>query len=763
MTREWGCLHRCLVAELERFAAAHPRVAGRGVRRGAHEARRAGERGDEHERAALLPARARRGGRRVHDLERALADVRELEKRRADLWQQAAHDLRGNLGVVSNVAQGLAFRDLPADRRDEFVALLQQQRDARCAICSTTSPRWPACRPARKSVASRRSTPPTLLRRLCDDVRPLADAKKLSLEGRRAADAAGRGRRGQGAPDRPEPAAQRAQVHARRQRRRSAWGDAAPGDSRRWCLSVEDSGPGFHAGPGAPIVNSLNPAAANEPLDERADSDVAAPATTTSGRSTSRRAKGLGLAIVKRLCDLLDAMVEIDTVIDKGTTVRVLLPRRYPRLPPERRRRGAERVRFVAIALRRLYRISRVRSSAAHRRGDDTAAREVRHGHVSARSKRAGVATRSRRRLRRARRRASPRSLRRARRSPPAAAAAAATPAAGDGGGTPAARRPRRPRPRRRASSRRRRWARAAPRSPASRRSATPAGSTRSSPLPPSTDALGLRSSPAASPTRASRTARPASTPARGASCSPSPDTLRQRVTLALSELMVIVDRRPRRRRLEAVRGGGLPRPARGQRVRQLPHADCSRCRPAPRWAMYLTFRGSKKANPVTRRAARRELRARADAAVHHRPGPARTSTARVKLVGGAADADLRARRHHRPGARVHRLGLRPAGPERRGRHGDARLRAPADGRRSPSRHETRRQDLPRHDDPRRHRRRAEPEASRSTPSSRHANVAPFVVAAADPAPGRQQPEPGLRRRASPPSSTTTAAASRAT
>ena len=27
VTREWGCLHRCLVAELERFAAAHPEMA----------------------------------------------------------------------------------------------------------------------------------------------------------------------------------------------------------------------------------------------------------------------------------------------------------------------------------------------------------------------------------------------------------------------------------------------------------------------------------------------------------------------------------------------------------------------------------------------------------------------------------------------------------------------------------------------------------------------------------------------------------------
>ena len=128
VTREWGCLHRCLVAELERFAAAHPELPAEVF---AEARMKLAEQVSEAmstsaQRYFQLERVEAAGG--VHDLERALAQVRELEKRRADLWQQAAHDLRGNLGVVSNVAQGLSFRDLPADRRDEFVALLQQQR-----------------------------------------------------------------------------------------------------------------------------------------------------------------------------------------------------------------------------------------------------------------------------------------------------------------------------------------------------------------------------------------------------------------------------------------------------------------------------------------------------------------------------------------------------------------------------------------------------------------------------------------------------------
>jgi hypothetical protein len=46
------------------------------------------------------------------------------------------------------------------------------------------------------------------------------------------------------------------------------------------------------------------------------------------------RGEGIGLAIVKRLSELLDATVEMTSEPDQGTTVRIVLPRRYP--PPPR-------------------------------------------------------------------------------------------------------------------------------------------------------------------------------------------------------------------------------------------------------------------------------------------------------------------------------------------------------------------------------------------------------------------------------------------
>ena len=270
VTREWGCLHRCLVAELERFTAAHPELPAEVFAEARMKlAEQVSEAMSTSAQRYFQLERVEAAGA-VHDLERALAEVRELEKKRADLWQQAAHDLRGNLGVVSNVAQGLSFRDLPADRRDEFVALLSNNVTALRHLLDdvTVLARLQAGQEERRVAPFDAAE---LLRRLCDDVRPLADAKKLSLAAPPDPDTlAGRRRRRQGAPHRPEPAPQRAQVHARRQRRprlgRGGAGRCAP-------LAPERRGqrPGLPLpGPGAPIVNSLNPAVAGEPIDDGA-------------------------------------------------------------------------------------------------------------------------------------------------------------------------------------------------------------------------------------------------------------------------------------------------------------------------------------------------------------------------------------------------------------------------------------------------------------------------------------------------------------
>ena len=315
VTREWAALHLCLVGELEHYfasAAAAPEVQA--------DARAAlatyiGEATSQSASQYFQLERLEAAGT-VLDLEEALRGVREVEQRRAELWQQAAHDLRGNLGVVSNVAHGLTLAEMPAERRTDFLGLLRNNIGSLHRLLDdvTDLARLHAgqeeLRPAAFDAAA-------LLRGLCDDVRPVADMKGLFVEafGTEPLEV-------EGDPVKVRRIAQNLLLNAIKYTDsggvKVSWGDTPEGDDGRWWLLVEDSGPGFHAGPGAPLVRALG----TTPGEAPAGKDDQRPVHQSQG-------EGLGLAIVKRLCELLGASVELDTAPDQGTRIRVLVPRRY--------------------------------------------------------------------------------------------------------------------------------------------------------------------------------------------------------------------------------------------------------------------------------------------------------------------------------------------------------------------------------------------------------------------------------------------------
>ncbi|MEO8525509.1 MAG: HAMP domain-containing sensor histidine kinase [Caldimonas sp.] len=319
VTREWGALNQCLVRELERYAAATP-DADRQVLSDARStlALYLTEATSESASTFFRLERLEAAGS-VRDLEEALGEVRELEQRRAELWQQAAHDLRGNLGVVSNVAHGLTFDGLPAGRRQDFLDLLRNNVLALNRLLDdvTDLARLQAGQEQRRLATFDAAQ---MLHRLCDDVRPMAEARHLflKLEGPDALPV-------EGDAVKIRRVAQNLLLNSLKYTLSGGvtvtWGDTPAPDDGRWFLSIEDTGPGFHAGPGAPLVSALAATSGQELPDE----DLR-PVSQSQG-------EGLGLAIVKRLCELLGASIELDSEIGHGTTFRVLLPRRYPAPP----------------------------------------------------------------------------------------------------------------------------------------------------------------------------------------------------------------------------------------------------------------------------------------------------------------------------------------------------------------------------------------------------------------------------------------------
>ena len=114
-----------------------------------------------------------------------------------------------------------------------------------------------------------------------------------------------------------------------------SWGE----EKKNWWLMLQDTGPGMLAGPGAPMIVGLKEATASA-----RESDVKGAAMegevshvltpppgtqTTTIASHQKPGEGIGLSIVKRLCELLDASLEMVSSVETGTTFRVVLPRHY--------------------------------------------------------------------------------------------------------------------------------------------------------------------------------------------------------------------------------------------------------------------------------------------------------------------------------------------------------------------------------------------------------------------------------------------------
>ncbi len=268
----------------------------------------------------------------VRDLEQALLTLRDVEKQRADLWHEAAHDIRGNVGVVANVAAGLNA-PLGSDvNRTAFLRMLERNvTSLRHLLDDVTNL-------ARLQAGKEVRVPKTfdvadMLVDLCSGLQAGAEERGIQLHVHGTTpfvidDDAVKIRR----------LAQNLIANAMKYTLVGSvsvsWGPSQAADSKRWVLSVIDTGPGFDLGPGSPIVGALDKATH---LAQQSAADAKAgkitPATnaldeTRSISSHQQPGEGIGLSIVKRLAELLDASVEVETSHTTGTTFRVLFPLR---------------------------------------------------------------------------------------------------------------------------------------------------------------------------------------------------------------------------------------------------------------------------------------------------------------------------------------------------------------------------------------------------------------------------------------------------
>lgn len=330
---EWGHLQLCLFEEIKTFAAAN---ADFGIETLAEANRQAihfvNESITESATQYALMQQAEAAGH-IRDLDNALTTLRHVERHRTILIHQAVHDLRGNVQSITSAADGLDETSLAETERLELTTLIHQ------GVESVTTMLGALLELARLEAGQERMEIATfdvamLITEAARVNHPIAHERGLFLKVEGMEHLVVEGDRGK-----VRRLLQNLLLNALKYTSQGGvtlcWGE----ERQNWWLIVKDTGPGILAGPGAPMALGMKEATASarESDEKTAASEgktsqvLTTPTSngTTTLQSHQQPGEGIGLSIVKRLCELLDASLEMASSAESGTTFRVVFPRNY--------------------------------------------------------------------------------------------------------------------------------------------------------------------------------------------------------------------------------------------------------------------------------------------------------------------------------------------------------------------------------------------------------------------------------------------------
>lgn len=331
VVREWGLLQLFLLGELERYALAHPclepdvmpyarrswiALCYRGI-------------SESVEQYASLREAEAEGV--LRDLQQAMEKLKLLDRERAEAWRQAAHDLRGNVGLVTSSTFLLSEDGIPEPLRSKAFGVLQTSVTSLHQLLEDLMglARLEAGREERQLE---RLDAAEQLRSLGAALQPLAEERGLFLE--------------LNGPERLEVETDPAKLHrivqnlalnALKYTEKGGvtirWGKTMESDIDRWWVRVEDTGPGFQT------VETTISSKLEESTKGAWESEIRDPASgieptprphfSSGSKPETDRGEGIGLSIVKRLCEILDGALELASRKGEGTIAQVVLPRRY--------------------------------------------------------------------------------------------------------------------------------------------------------------------------------------------------------------------------------------------------------------------------------------------------------------------------------------------------------------------------------------------------------------------------------------------------
>ncbi len=342
LTREWGYLQLCVVDELESYARAHPEVEPATLATALRALTHLCVAGVSDSVEQYWQLQQAEAAGRLQELEQAVATVNEIETARAAGWHQAAHDLRGGVTVVSVATSLLNDDEVQEPERRQSAAILQKSVSSLHTMLDNLIDL------ARLDAGQEQRTvapfdAAALLGDFCLIMQPVAQTHGLSLECEGPGSLPVEGDRAK-----VHRIVQNLVLNAIKYTPRGGinvrWETSQESDTRRWMVSVQDTGSGFNGALGASVMNRLRVATQGAQqieataVAEGTSSNQDEPAVTLASQSPylpssplqEQVGEGIGLSIVKGLCDLMDATLEVETSRGQGSTFRVTFPCSYP-------------------------------------------------------------------------------------------------------------------------------------------------------------------------------------------------------------------------------------------------------------------------------------------------------------------------------------------------------------------------------------------------------------------------------------------------
>ncbi|HET7307128.1 MAG TPA: sensor histidine kinase [Gammaproteobacteria bacterium] len=259
---------------------------------------------------------------RARDLEAVLERRDERDQLRSENLHEASHDLRGSLQSIRLASHILDHQPLD----DKVRALVGRIRDAGDSLSRMLNDLLDLARleAGRETRTVSGFNAAVLLQELCDGMQSAAESKGLTLQAHGPNTL-----RVRGDPMKVQRIAQNLILNALKYTSNGGveveW---RQNSSRRWQFQVRDTGPGM-------ATSSSGEYAANlEAANDQADDTQEQPGATRSqppnaDTDIAAHGEGIGLAIVHRLCELLDAVLQVESEPDRGTTFKVVLPTDY--------------------------------------------------------------------------------------------------------------------------------------------------------------------------------------------------------------------------------------------------------------------------------------------------------------------------------------------------------------------------------------------------------------------------------------------------